>query len=211
MGRRHGRGAHAAAMIAMGIAALRPTAGAAQTVERSVEPVVITGAELPQWSRLAATALCAPYPSGTTGGRDAHNGTTVVPPDARTGVPVNEIVAFRWTGLAFVEIPVQVDERYQYCLSNPPSGFSFYSGTDLELTYAWDTESWKKTDGQCSAAYPPGVGPTPDPVATLDDDDEIAFMASDAGLQAPVGVLAPPGTSDGQAVTIVDPLDPSNP
>jgi hypothetical protein len=178
---------------------------------RGVEPVVLTGAELPQWSRLAAVTVCAPYPSGTTGGRDAHNGTTTVPPDVRTGIPVGEIVAYRWTGLAFVEIPVQVDERYHYCLSNPPSGFSFYSGTDKELTYAWDVESWKKTDGQCTAAYPAGVGPTPDPVTTFDDDDEIVFMASDAGLQAPVGAIGPLGTSDGQGVAIIDPLAPSQP
>src|SRR5262249_5589779 len=111
----------------------------------------------------------------------------------------------------FDEIPVQVDQRFQYCLSNPPSGFSFYSGTDKELTYAWDSEAWKKTDGQCVAAYPPGVTPTPDPVPTLDDDDEIVFMASDAGAQAPTGVLAPPGTSDGHGVTVIDPLDPSHP
>jgi hypothetical protein len=178
---------------------------------RGVEPVVVTGATLPQWSRLAAVTVCAPYPSGTTGGRDAHNGTTTVPADTRTGVPVNEIAAYRWNGLAFDEIPVQVDERFQYCLSNPPSAFSFYSGTDLELTYAWDVESWRKTDGQCTASYAPGDGPTPDPVPTFDDDDEIVFMASDAGLQAPTGVLAPPGTSNGQGIAIIDPLDPLHP
>jgi len=174
---------------------------------RAVEPVVLTGADLPQWSRLSATIVCAPYPSGTTGGRDAHNGTDVVPPNVRTGIPVGEVVAYRWTGLAFEEIPVQVDQRYHYCLSNPASEFALYSGTDKELTYAWDVESWKKTDGECAAAYPPGEGPTPDPVPTLDDDDEIAFMASDAGIQAPLAVLSPPGTSEGQAVAIVDPLD----
>jgi hypothetical protein len=182
----------------------------AQTVERSVEPVLITGVEIPQWSRLAATIVCAPYPSGTTGSRDAHNGTDVIPADVRTGVPVDQIVAYRWDGLAFVEIPVQVDEKYFYCLSNPPSEFSFYSGTDKELTYAWDEESWKKSAGQCSAQYPPGAGPTPDPVATFDDDDEIVFMASDAGPQAPMVVLPPLGTSNGLGVAIVDPLDLGN-
>jgi hypothetical protein len=179
-------------------------------VAREVEPIVLTGSSIPDWSRLPATTVCAAYPSGTTGGRDAHNGTQVVPPDARVGAPVDEIVAYRWTGLAFVEIPVQVDQRFNYCLSNPPSGFSFYSGTDKELTYAWDSENWKKTDGECSAAYPPGVQPTADPVATLDDDDEIVFMASDAGLQAPLGVIAPAGTSEGHAIAIVDPLDLAN-
>ena len=149
--------------------ALLEWSAAAQTVVRSVEPVVLTGADLPAWSRLASTTVCAPYPSGTTGGRDAHNGTDVVPVDSRTGVPGDQIAAYRWTGVAFVEVPVQVDQRFFYCLSNPASDFAFYSGTDKELTYAWDVESWKKTDGLCSASYPPGEGPTPDPVATFDE------------------------------------------
>src|SRR6185503_10806558 len=50
-----------------------------------------------------------------------------------------------------------------------------------------------------------------DPVATLDDDDEIAFMASDAGMQAPVGTLGPLGTTEGHGIAVVDPLDPTNP
>src|SRR6266481_435653 len=141
-----------------------------------------------------------PYPSGAlTGARDAHNGIDVVPPGSGGGVPVDQIVAYRWDPIAlqFVEIPVQVDERYYYCLSNPPSSFSVYSGTDKELTYAWDTEAWMKIAGTCTSDYPSGFGPKPDPVPTLDDDDEIVFMASDAGPQAPLGALAlaPPGTS----------------
>ena len=63
--------------------------------------------------------------------------------------------------LAFEEIPVQVDERYFYCLSNPGSSFAFYSGTDKELTYAWDVESWKMTGGVCAKEYAPGDGPIP--------------------------------------------------
>ena len=50
----------------------------------------------------------------------------------------------------------------------------------------------------------------PDPVPTLDNDDEIVFMARDAGPQAPLGAPAPPGTSDGQAIAIIDPLDPGS-
>jgi hypothetical protein len=125
----------------------------------------------------------------------------------RTGVPIDEIVAYRWTGLAFVEIPVQVDERYQYCLSNPPSGFSFYSGTDKEITYAWDVESWKKTAGQCVAAMPTGDGPTPDPSARSTNDDEIVFMARDAGPQAPPPrpTLGPPGPPTA-GLTLIDAL-----
>jgi Big-like domain-containing protein len=182
------------------------------TAVRAVEPVVLTGAQIPDWSGPAADTECEPYPSGSSfatflAGRDAHNGIDV--PTPATGVSVGDIVAFRWDGVGFVEIPVQVDQRYYYCLSNPPSSFSVYSGTDKELTYAWDTESWMKIAGTCTADYPSGFGPKPDPVPTLDDDDEIVFMASDAGPQAPLGALAlaPPGTSQPHGVAIIDPLD----
>ncbi|HEY2387465.1 MAG TPA: Ig-like domain-containing protein [Candidatus Binatia bacterium] len=188
-----------------------PDALAQTTAQRSVEAVVVTGAKLPTWSRLPATVTCMPYPSGTTGGRDAHNGILLVPPDLRTGVPVEQIAAYRWNGTQFVEIPVQVDQMYPYCLSNPASSFAIYSGTDRELTYAWDVEAWKKTDGVCTSAYPPGAAPMADPVPTLDDDDEIVFLARDAGAQAPDGTPAPAGTTgDSQAIAITDPLNPSN-
>jgi hypothetical protein len=60
----------------------------------------------------------------------------------------------------------------------------------MELTYAWDVESWKK-----SASLHDGVSargrPLPYPVPTLDVDDEIVFMASDATrLKAPPGRVA---------------------
>src|SRR6187399_2909024 len=81
-------------------------------VARDAEAVVLTGAQLPSWSRLAADGTPAPYPSGSAAGqRDAHNGTVVVPPDLREGVSVDQVVAYRWSGSGFVEVPVQVDER----------------------------------------------------------------------------------------------------
>ena len=43
-----------------------------------------------------------------------------------------------------------------YFLANGRSSFSVYSGTDQELTYQWDVESWKKTAGTCTTAYAPG-------------------------------------------------------
>ena len=202
----------------LGFVALAGMARAqAPTAARQVEPVIITGAQIPDWSGPQADVVCMPYPSGAlTGARDAHNGTDVVPPGAGAGVPVNEIVAYRWDPdqlpPQFVEIPVQVDEKYYYCLSNPNSDFGVYSGTDKELTYAWDVESWKKIAGECSTEYLPGDGPKPDPVANLDDDDEIVFMWSDAGPQAPSGALDPPGTTamTGHGLSVVDPLDPGN-
>lgn len=212
-------------------------------VARDSEPVVVTGAELPSWSRAAAQGVAATYPSGVPeegfssgfppggdGVRSAHNGTITVPPDARTGAPVEQIAAYRWEQGGWVEVPVQVDERFPHFLANARSDFGFYSGTDPELTYAWAEESWKKVAGECAARYPtaeeipalvaaglitPGQGETADeyigakgdPVPTLDDDDEIVFMASDAGERAPDGKKGPAVSLAGtrHEVAVADP------
>ncbi len=178
---------------------------------RTTAPVVVTGAQTPEWSRLAATGTPNPYPSGAlVGVRDAHNGTLVVPPDARTGVDPAQVAAYRWSTKhgKFFEIPVQVDQRFPYFLANPNSDFGTYSGTDTELTYQWDVESWKMVDGVCTKAYPSGQGAMVDPVATLDDDDEIVVMASDAGPQAPSTARGPKGTTTARRheIRVVDPL-----
>ena len=183
---------------------------------RRAEPVVLTGADVPVWSRLAATGTPASYPSGTGAGqRDAHNGTIVIPPDPRGGgVPVDQIAAYRWDGTKgrFTEVPVQVDERFPYFLANGDSDFGIYSGTDEELTYAWDVEAWNRTAGRCSAEHPPGVTATADPVAGLDDDDEVVLMASDSGPRAPATAKGPKKTSGTrQEIALVDPFDPSTP
>jgi hypothetical protein len=195
---------------------------------RAAAPVVLTGAQVPAWSRLPAEGVAKTYPAGatTTGDsvRNAHNGTLVVPPDARTGVDPDRIAAYRWNGKKFVEVPVQVDQRFPYFLANGRSSFSVYSGTDEELTYAWapdahatGEEAWKKVFGDCAARYattaenaslpayanpaPAGsldtvgyAGPMQDPVPTLDDDDEIVVMARDAGSLAPATAAIPAKT-----------------
>jgi predicted acyl esterase len=160
-------------------------------------------------------------PSGVfhCGARDAHNGYILYPPNweqdrtpfsVPTAVPVGEIVAFRRENSAWVEIPVQVDERMPYFLANAGSTFSTYSGTDPEVSYVWDRELWKAT-GEC-AIDPLSVVATPDPIANLDDDDEIAFMASDAGEPASPIVPAPEGTTGpGQEIALSDPLNPGAP
>ena len=247
---------------------------------RASEPVVISGSQIPSWSRAAATGSPAPWPSGVTsadggdGVRSAHNGILTVPPDARTGVDPDQIAAYRWDGSNWNEIPVQVDQMFLDFLANGHSSFSVYSGTDQELTYAWNPtahsvgeESWKRVFGgtslgnpgaplnsECDARYQlPGAAgaaelaaaeikhpgenfaavsqPTTagvpaddytqamkDPVdpatgaAQLNDDDQIAMMAGDAGVQAPSGTLQPAGTTpnDGQQITIVDPTAPQD-
>ena len=225
-------------------------------VVRDAAPVILTGAQIPAWSAPAAAGVAAPYPSGVTGDyskqipsqlgnfaiRSAHNGT--IAPVVKTGVPTDEVAAYAWTDKGWREVPVQVDERFPHFLANARSDFGFYSGTDQELTYAWNPtrhttgeEAWKKvfgtgptdcnaryaaTTAEVTAAIAAGVvtlGPqeTPadylkamtDPVAGIDDDDEIALQARDAGLQAPSGTTPPAGATSGQAVAMVDPLDPA--
>lgn len=191
------------------------------TPARHAEPVVMTGSQLPAWSRLAAVGYSPSWPAGAgldaycddlikilasagdslswltgtdaekicvalfkwTNIRSAHNGILKVPFDVRKGVPVNQICAFRWDGAKWIEIPVQVDERFPYFLSNTNSIMGTFSSVDQELTYAWDVERWEaRPEDELFAQY---SGAMPDPVPTLDDDDEISFMASDTGLLAP--------------------------
>ena len=212
----------AATLLASALAFVAPAARAASVeAERAVEPVVLTGAHLPQWSRLPAEGVADPH-NPTDDVRDAHNGELVIPSDARTGAPVDQITAFAWReneqgAGEWEEVPVQVDERFPYFLANYRSDFGVYSGTDKELTYEWDVESWKKTAGQCQAQYPEtdesrlAGFPTEDPVATLDDDDEVVVMASDAGGRAPEGEVGPPATGPQRyEIQLHDPLDPTS-
>ena len=149
--------------------------------------------------------------------RSAHNGSFLYPPNwqvgdepIRGGVPVGKIAAYAYVGTGWTEIPVQIDEKFPYFLANSHSDFGIYSGTDEELTYAFDLERWNPGDSAdgCSAVAPKG---TPDPVGGLDDDDELVFMAKDAGGMAPTGSLPAgvPADAPSQLVTIADPLDPA--
>ncbi len=203
---------------------------------RHAEPVVLTGAQLPGWSVPAAQGVAETYPSGVGGDgepitdnefyplnkRDAHNGFMIYPvpgneSQAPKGMPVDELAAYRFDPLhpdadefGFLEIPVQVDERMPYFLANSESDFSFYSGTDPELTYVWDREAWNAFGDSCNAQYP---APTPDPIAGIDEDDEIVFMASDAGELKQSNAF-PPDWNAVQLITLNDPLlgnfEPSN-
>jgi hypothetical protein len=228
------------------------------TAARGDAPVVLTGAQLPQWSRSAAQGISYPTSTGSIDGvRSAHNGTVVVPPDPRDATAANpdDITAWKYVNGKWQQIPVQVDQKFPYFLANAHSSFGIYSGTDQELTYAWapdahatGEEAWKKIFGKCEARYAadptkdpagaaedaaylqtqngkdsfsPAKSPADvetladymnamqDPVAKLDDDDEIAFQAGDAGAQAPLSAPTPAGTNGaGQTVTIADPANP---
>jgi hypothetical protein len=253
--------AAAASLFVLGACALAGATSASAadaspfTAARGDAPVVLTGAQLPQWSRTSAVGVA--YPTSTAsfdGVRSAHNGTVIVPPDARTGVNTDDVTAWRYVDGTWKQIRVQVDQRFPYFLANAHSDFGVYSGTDQELTYAWapdghatGEEAWKKIFGECEARYAapasdavnrakdlaylaspagqasfsPAKAPATvetiedytkamqDPVATLDDDDEIVFQAGDAGAMAPLNAPTPVGTTgSGQTVTIADPTNP---
>ena len=252
-------GATALVAAAVPAAALTHTAAATSgplAIARDAAPVVLTGAQIPQWAAPPAEGLAKTYPSGTNQEagssepkqfydpvRTAHNGTIQVPPTPPTVTPVHpdDVAAYAWTGGAWKQIPVQVDQRFPYFLANGHSAFSFYSGTDEELTYSWapdahdaGEEAWKKMFGDCTSRFAANVdevnaaiaagylslGPQEtaadylasmqDPQPLFDADDELSFLAGDAGSQAPTGTALPPGAANGQVVTISDPLDPGN-
>lgn len=209
----------------------------AVAAKRDAAPVILTGAQLPALSVRAAAGTPYPYPSGAnitgqsdeTGRlsafdplrdplhlgevRDAHNGIILYPSaddsHAPMGIPVERLAAYKWNGSSFVEIPMQADQKFPFFLANAGSSFSVYSGTDEELTYQWDKERWSNADPADPVAH--FASTTQDPVSGFDDDDEIAFMYSDAGAQALTLALPSDPNLDAtyglQEVILVDPLN----
>lgn len=194
--------------------------------KRETEPVVLTGANFPGWSaRSDVTAkvpgtggsLCNGSQIGSPIGSDSCSHNQYEAPDATTGntlgdgVAVDRLIGYRWDDKHgdFRQIPFQVDEMAVRYLSNNNSGFAFYSETDQNLTYVWDQDRWnwtaQDTADPCHAVARDGKTSTPDPVAGLDDNDEIAFMAADAGPQAPAGAPLPRGIDDARQVVLTDP------
>ena len=100
------------------------------------------------------------------------------------GADVNKLLGYRWNGHKFVQIPFQVDELATRYISNNASTFSFYSETDQHPTYVFDQERFRWTNSDPAdpcRAVPNGPPTTPDTVPGLDTNDELSFMASDAG------------------------------
>lgn len=117
------------------------------------------------------------------------------------GIPPGDVVAFRWAG-AWEQVPVQVDERTLVDLNQPfgpytcsgnPNCFGLPSPGLIALQY---TDATTYTGA--------------DPISTLDEDDEIVFMAKDTG-DRPATFAEPPGVVAGSGVEVhvTDPLDGS--
>ena len=116
------------------------------------------------------------------------------------GATPERVVAFRWSAGAWQQVPVQVDQRKVVPFGSQPSSnatpgttgsvYGNGSGGPSALQYA-DPNTW--------------VGADPNP--KVDADDEVVFMASDAGTAAPAATAPPAGVvaSTGQRVEVRDP------
>lgn len=216
------------------------------------EPVVLTGADFPDWTSGPEVTARAPQvpndyevynsqagqPSSlqsdcyqanpqpdVNGSTDAehgdHNCFQASQSPVRTvlkGVPPQSLLGYRWDAATnrFVQIPFQVDTKWEHYLTNNASGFSFYSGADEMLTYTFDDEPFLYTSNPafdaadptdvCQAEPPKGQPyTTPDPNRYLIDTDELAFMARDGGPLAPSTAALPAGIVSANQVRLVDP------
>src|SRR3954447_22348471 len=195
------------------------------------DPVILTGLDFPQWSarsnqtaKLPLTDLkdCNGTVDPSRGGSPndwlesdpncAHNNYAT--PEVDTGdalgdgTPVNQLLGYRWNDKAkkFTQIPFQVDEQFTRYLDNSASGFAIYSGEDQHTTYAFDREGFRlrKEDPANPCHALPDSPTATDPVKGLDDNDELVFMASDAGPQAPADAALPKGIEAVREVRVTD-------
>ncbi len=119
---------------------------------------------------------------------------------ALVGAAVNTIVGFRWTGSLWVQLPVQVDERavvnFSKIYHDPNANFYGSQVSAVSALVYTSGNTWTGAD----------------PVKGFDSDDELAFMARDAGVAAPSGTAQPAGTATatGVEVQVTDPLAPGS-
>jgi len=128
---------------------------------------------------------------------------SAMPDVVAAGLDPDRVVGFRWNDEsgAWTQIPVQVDERVVVDFGSQPAdnsspgsvGTVYGNGSSgvTALQYA-DTGTW--------------VGADSDP--TIDADDELVFLARDAGDEAP-GSAAPPVSTavPGKEIAITDPTN----
>ena len=150
------------------------------------------------------------------GDHNCFQGSQLPVRTALKGVPAQGLIGYRWTGSRFMQIPFQVDTKWEHYISNNASGFAFYSGVDEMLTYTFDYEPFRFTSNppfdpsnptDVCQAQPPAGQPyaTPDPNPALIDTDELSFMARDSGPQAPPTAPLPKGITQARQVELVDP------
>ncbi len=113
--------------------------------------------------------------------------------------PRGKVVGFRWTGSVWEQLPIQIDERAVVNFGkiyNAPGAVFYNSQPSLvnELVYT-SGSTWTGRD----------------PNGKFDADDELVFMARDAGVAAPTS-SQPAGTVTGSGVqlAVTDPLVPGS-
>ena len=107
--------------------------------------------------------------------------------------PKATIVGFRWTGSGWVQLPVQIDERAVVNFGkiyNNPTG-TYYGSAPGNMSALVYTS--------------PNTWTGPDPNRKFDADDELVFMARDAGVAAPAGTH-PTGTAAGSGRRCASPI-----
>ena len=234
-GRRHALVAAALAIFCVPTVALAqtglPIVDPSVPAGRDTEPVILTGQNFAPWSVPSNQTADAPAKdllACPAIEREDCEHNHYEQPEVDTaggqpaGAPIDRLLGYRWnadTG-SFEQIPFQVDEVFTRYLNNDASNFAIYSGADQHTTYAYDREGFRFTandpsdpchavpalDPASNDPEPGGEPTTPDPVSGLDDNDELAFMASDAGPLAPPDAALPEGIQSAQIVAITDPL-----
>jgi len=111
---------------------------------------------------------------------------------ALKGVDPSSLRGYRWNPHShkFVQIPFQVDTKWEHYLTNNASGFSFYSGADKMTTYTFDYQPFVETSnpplphdcaGVSAGCIPPAATPT----------QQLQEAAIACHAQAPNGVPDP--------------------
>ncbi|NIM18861.1 MAG: T9SS type A sorting domain-containing protein [Candidatus Latescibacteria bacterium] len=103
------------------------------------------------------------------------------------GVSPGQVVAFKYEA-GWIQVPVQIDERAVVDFG------AVYNESPIGIT------TWTYTDTSTFAGA--------DPDTTFDADDELVFMAKDAGNQVPPATIDPPGVVGGSRheVMVSNPL-----
>ena len=217
-------GALTGAANAAGQSVSAPVVDPTVAPDRSVEPVVLTGADFPSWAVPENTTAKAPLtdladcPPGSNIDNCQHNryGTPEVDTSGAQnqlptgGILPDELLGYRWNGRHFVQIPFQVDKVFTRYLENDASRFALYSGADQQTTYQFDREGFRytKSDPRNPCLAEADSPTAKDPIPYLDTNDEIAFMYRDSGAAAPSGTALPKGITAARAVALTDPSNP---
>jgi hypothetical protein len=107
------------------------------------------------------------------------------------GISPDSLRGYRWNGHEFVQIPFEVDTRWEHYLTNNASGFSFYSGADKMLTYTFDFQPFVETS---NPPLPRGCDPGPGaatPGCIPPGPDQLKQAAFACQAKAPAGVPDP--------------------